>query len=282
MIHIFELGVIRWIQQIRTPILDVFFRFLDFFDKPEFFCVLIPAIWLIKGQKTGIKLFYLLLLSGTINSLLKNLLASPRPFHLDPELGLLPISGYGLPSGAAQTVMLLSALLLTHWKSSYRWAIIIPYVSLVSFARIYLGIHFPTDILAGWSVGIAVWACYQYIFPFLERKISTLSPLSCLFLCLVPPLSILIGAPSLKLTYICLSSIGIGLGIYLTHWLFGNVPPASHTIEKIVRAFIGICGTFLCYALSVYSPSAAFFCMGLWVSMGSVWVCKVLQKFQEA
>jgi PAP2 superfamily. len=166
MLHTLELEGIRTIQQIRTPSLDAFFRFLDFFDRPEFFCILIPVIWFIKGQKSGLKLFYLLLSSGAINYLLKALLASPRPFHLDPQLGLLPITGYGLPSGAAQTVMLLSALLVSKWKSSYKWAVIFPYIIFVSFARIYLGIHFPSDILAGWIVGIALWTCYAHLFSF--------------------------------------------------------------------------------------------------------------------
>lgn len=282
MLHTFELEIIRFIQQIRNPFFDSFFRFLDFFDKPEFFCILIPAIWLIKGEKTGIKLFYLLLCSGAANYLLKALFASPRPFHIDPQVGLLSITGYGLPSGAAQSVMLLSALLLTYWKNSYKWAIVFPYILFVSFARIYLGIHFPTDILMGWCMGIVLWLSYVYITPFLEHKTSKLRPLSQLLLLQSIPLLLLICFPTFYFVHICASSMGIGLGVYFNRLLQWRLRPATHKKEKTLRACIGIFGTFLFYGLSAFSPIAAFFCIGLWVSTGSLLICKKIQKLQKA
>jgi membrane-associated phospholipid phosphatase len=282
MLHTFELEIIRWIQQIRTPSLDAFFRFLDFFDKPEFFCILIPAIWLIKGQRTGSKLFYILLCSGFTNHVLKTLLASPRPFHLDPLVGLLPKTGYGLPSGAAQTVMLLSALALSTGKNFYKWAVVLPYILFVSFARIYLGIHFPSDILAGWSVGLVLWACYRHLFPFLEKIASKLSPLFQCFLCQIPLILLLTFVPTFGAAYACTSASGVGIGILLNHKLRWSLPSTSHTKEKALRALIGIGGTFLCYLLVSISPIMAFFCTGLWVSTGSLWICKKIQTFQEA
>jgi len=281
MIHTFELEIIRYIQQIRTPFFDGFFTLWHFFDRPEFFCVLIPAIWLIKGQKTGIKLFCLLLFSGSINALLKSLFASPRPFHIDPKLGLLSITGYGLPSGAAQTVMLLSALAFTSWKSSYKWALIFPYILLVSFARVYLGIHFPTDILAGWSVGVTLWICYRYFSPYLENKISKLS-FSSKFLIFQTPLFLgIIFLRSVDNMYASVSALGIGLGVLLNQWLRWQLPPVFSRKEKIQRAFIGILGTFFCYKAFYFSPLIAFFSIGLWVSTGSLWVCKKIQKLQQ-
>lgn len=282
MLHAYELEIIRWVQQFRSPFSDSFFRFLDFFDRPEFFCILIPAIWLIKGEKTGIKLFYLLLWSGTTNYLLKALLASPRPFHMDPQVGILSIVGYGLPSGAAQTVMLLSALLLTTWKTPYKWGIILPYIVLVSFARIYLGIHFPTDILAGWATGILLWVGYIYIAPFLERKISRSRPLYSFLLCQILPLLIIILFPSFYFSYICASAIGIGLGVFFNHTFQWHLHPTCNKKEKICRAFIGISGTFFCYGIFSFSSLIAFFCIGLWISTGSLWACKKLPKFQKA
>lgn len=85
MSHSSELEIIRFIQEFRNPILDGFFKFLDFFDRQEFFFVLIPAVWLGKGWKWGLRLFYILFLSSLTNHALKEFFLSPRPFHYVPR-----------------------------------------------------------------------------------------------------------------------------------------------------------------------------------------------------
>ena len=169
MSHFSELEIIRFIQEFRNPIFDGFFKFLDFFDRQEFFFVLIPAVWLGRGWKWGLRLFYILFLSSLTNHALKELFLSPRPFHIDPNVGIIQVAGNGFPSGAAQTVVLLSGLLLNFWKSSWKWSVVFFYIAFVSFSRVYLGIHFPTDILGGLASGCVLLLLYGKGFPLFEK-----------------------------------------------------------------------------------------------------------------
>src|SRR6476620_8472569 len=114
-----QLEFIRYLRRAGNPFLDHWVQLLDYLDRQEFFFILIPIIWLGLGWKYGMRIFYLLALSHIVNKGLKVFFSLPRPFHLDPSVALLQVKGYGFPSGAAQTAILLSGLLLIYWKN--RW-----------------------------------------------------------------------------------------------------------------------------------------------------------------
>ena len=220
MSHSSELEIIRFIQEFRSPILDGFFKFLDFFDRQEFLFTLIPTIWLGNGWKSGLRLFYILFLSYLANLALKEVFLSPRPFHIDPSVGIIHVQGYGFPSGAAQTVILLSGLLLNFWKSHSKWAVIFVYIGFVSFSRVYLGVHFPTDILAGWGVGLTLWALYTYVRPVLETQLEKLKPLSLFLLSQFIPCLLLFWQTSASVTRWACSN---GSGYWVIHEPFSGM-----------------------------------------------------------
>jgi membrane-associated phospholipid phosphatase len=225
MLHDLELEFIRFLHQFRNPFLDQFFKSLDFFDRSEFFFLLIPIIWLGNGWKAGLRLFYIMFLSSVTNQALKALFLSPRPYHLDPSIGVIEVSGLGFPSGAAQTVILLSGILLTSWKSPWRWPVVFTYILFVSFSRIYLGLHFPSDISAGWIVGAGLWAIYTYIFPVIETKLKKLQTVSIFLLSQIVPLLLLTWQTSLAKSRICGSAMGIGIGLLIAYHYKWLLPP---------------------------------------------------------
>ncbi len=277
MSHLLELQIIQSIQEYRNSFLDAFFKFLDLFDRKEFFFVLIPTFWLGKNWKAGFKLFYILFLSSFINHALKEFFASPRPFHLDPSLGVIPITGYGFPSGAAQTVILLSGILLTYWKNPWKWGVAFLYIGFISFSRMYLGVHFPTDIVAGWIVGLGLWALYAYGGPVIERQLEKMKPLSLFLLSQLIPLLLIFWQQSSSSILMGGCAMGMGFGLFINTTLGWCLPLSNTREEFFLRALLGVVGTFACYfliskipiSLSPITVYLRFFILGFWVATGT-------------
>jgi membrane-associated phospholipid phosphatase len=96
--------------------------------------------------------------SAIINRTVKVLLHRVRP-HLWTSPA--PESDYGFPSGHAMSSMtLVAVLVILTWGSRWSWLILAigsVFVVAIGWTRLYLGVHYPSDILAGWAVSIA-WA----------------------------------------------------------------------------------------------------------------------------
>jgi undecaprenyl-diphosphatase len=104
--------------------------------------------------------------SALLNVLAKHVYARPRP---DLWLSIAPETTYSFPSGHAMGSMTLGAVaILLAWRTRWRWpvaAVAAVFVLLVGLSRVYLGVHYPSDILAGWAVACG-WtvACYGLVF----------------------------------------------------------------------------------------------------------------------
>ena len=279
MSYLFELNAIYWIQEFRTPWLDVFFKFLNLFDTPIFFFILIPVVWVGKNWKMGIKLFYALAINGFVNRVLKNLFELPRPFDLDPSLAVIQVQGYGLPSGAAQTVILLSGFLVSSWKSPWRWPVALTYIFLISLSRLYLGVHFISDLLAGWLVGFLLWALFTYCTPKIESALQKLRPFTLFALGELIPLSWFWITPFSLALYKSSAAMGLCLGLFINYKKDGILDASLTKSTFFIRAILAASITGFLHLLALQfslNPLLECFLIGLWVASGSVLLCRAL------
>jgi undecaprenyl-diphosphatase len=104
--------------------------------------------------------------SALLNLATKQLFARDRPSLWD---SIAPESTYSFPSGHAMGSMTLAwVCVLLAWRTPWRLpvtALAMGFTLLVGLSRIYLGVHFPSDILAGWAAA-SVWAvsCFLVVF----------------------------------------------------------------------------------------------------------------------
>jgi membrane-associated phospholipid phosphatase len=117
--------------------------------------------WLAKEKRWSQLRILLLTVGGAalLNLALKNIFLRPRPNF---PLAFLRETGFSFPSGHAMISIafygILSFLIFPYLKSmSGKTLVIIGWIALsglISFSRLYLGVHFLTDVLGGWSAGL--------------------------------------------------------------------------------------------------------------------------------
>ncbi len=108
--------------------------------------------------------------SALLNVATKQAFARVRPDLWD---SIRPEATYSFPSGHAMGSMTLACVVvLLCWPTRWRWLVVllsVAFVALVGLSRVYLGVHYPSDILAGWMAALA-WTVGVYGLVFRGRS----------------------------------------------------------------------------------------------------------------
>lgn len=153
--NIYQLGIafIQWLQQM-SPDLDGFMKGVTFLGTIEFYIVFIPALYWSIDQTLGMRVLFMLILVDTPASYFKQLLHQPRPYWIGGVKALLEETSYGIPSSHASNTMAVWGLIAYTLKKSWMWVFAVVLVFLIGLSRMYLGVHFPQDVLGGWLLGL--------------------------------------------------------------------------------------------------------------------------------
>ncbi|HVT74944.1 MAG TPA: phosphatase PAP2 family protein [Candidatus Paceibacterota bacterium] len=134
-----------------------------------FFALLVIALLLIEKWRISFEVVIIALVSYGALFLLKLLFHVDRPYMIDPSVIAYDKDlGFGLPSmHAAMSVVVLGWISIRHPKSPIVLWGSVTLIVLVGISRVYLGVHYPSQVLAGWIFGIL----FLYIFRVIDKRL---------------------------------------------------------------------------------------------------------------
>lgn len=176
-----DFSILNWIQNnIASPFCDTFFELVTHLGDGAYFwfAIALVSLFFKKTRKMGICMVLAIILGSLMcNVTIKPLVARPRPFTYPQamlaveDLLIKKPSEFSFPSGHTTSCFAAATAILLHNKKWGIGALVI--AALVGFSRMYLYVHFPTDVLVGVIVGAVagVLACVVINYLFKNKEI---------------------------------------------------------------------------------------------------------------
>jgi membrane-associated phospholipid phosphatase len=163
-----EIPIILFLQNLGAW-LGPIMRTISLLGTEDFFLLIMPVIFWSLDSALGIRLGYLILSSSSVNGWIKLVFQGSRPYWFDARVkGLANESSFGFPSGHTQSATVIWGRLAAWTKRSWFWAVACIIILLVGLSRIFLGVHFISDVIGGLIIGIL----FLILFLLLEKPIA--------------------------------------------------------------------------------------------------------------
>ena len=171
-----ELHILDWIQaHLQSPGADRFFAAVTHLGDGGAIWIALAILLLLfpRTRRAGLAVALALILDLVLcNLLLKPLVARTRPFDLTPVSLLIERPGdFSFPSG--HTAASFAAAFALVFSRSRHWLWAMALAAVIAFSRLYLYVHFPTDILGGVAVGLLA----GFLGAVLSRRIKNMKHL---------------------------------------------------------------------------------------------------------
>ncbi|HHQ4712859.1 TPA: bifunctional NUDIX hydrolase/phosphatase PAP2 family protein [Aeromonas veronii] len=275
-LHQAEIPLMMRLQQWLGP--DVWWLSVsNLFGSGGFQLALIPLLLPLLGWPRLRQLLFAMLWLGLLVQASKEGIGWPRPFHLQPLLATQSAQGFGMPSGhTASALLFWGALLGWLWPArrglAYSQALLLALTT--GLARVWLGVHFISDVAAGLLIGallLAARPCWRA-----DRQ-------SAAWLLLITSALALGGVTqSAHLTGIGMAALGLWVGGLRSLTRGGYPPIVTGAVTLAGGAVIGV--GFWALPLLTSSSLAIllgqfmlFFGLGLWLSAGLWWILSFLK-----
>ena len=236
----FELEFLKWLEGLRTGFLNVFFEGITLLGEETLIILLVVALWFAVDKKLAQQVFFVTAASLSLNGIIKNFAQVPRPFtkgiccvRLDTA------TGYSFPSGHTQGFATWSSFFAVKFQKTWLSILVGILVVSVAVSRLYLGAHYPSDVIVGAALGAGISVLGSFLFGKVKdaKKLYLwtfliLMPFIVYFLCAADPLF----ADLFK-------TFGMLGGMAAVSFLDEKTEPLSYDVawwKKLVRILLGV------------------------------------------
>jgi len=139
-------------------------QFFSFLGSEEFFLLVLPVLYWSVNADLGLRIGVILLLNGAVNDAFKLALHGPRPYWFSADVKAFSAeTSFGVPSGHAQIASGVWGMLAARLGRRVFWVVAVFIIAMIGLSRLYLGVHFPHDVLLGWLLGsLVLWAVLRF------------------------------------------------------------------------------------------------------------------------
>ena len=167
-----EIEFLKQLEGIRTPFLNTLFEYVTMPGEETVLVVLIATIFFAVNKELAKRILFITLTSLGINGIVKNIAKVPRPFA-DGKISCVrgeTATGYSFPSGHTQNFATWSMAFATKFKKLWMYVFSIGFTVLVAFSRLYLGAHYPSDVIVGATLGILTAIILSRVYDKVQNK----------------------------------------------------------------------------------------------------------------
>lgn len=167
-----QLSILQFFQEIGSPILNVIFLIFTISTELPVIVLFTAFIYWCLNKKYGQRILFSLVGNITLNTGIKEFIKAPRPIGIEgiKSMRVSTATGYSFPSGHTQTATAFWVSLITVFKKN--WVTLLGAVMIlgIGISRLYLGVHWPIDVLGGWMFGIIFTILFGKIFDYVDTN----------------------------------------------------------------------------------------------------------------
>lgn len=235
---------ILWIQQFSNSFLDSFFTIITKIGNPEYYMVAFPLFYWCVNKRQAFRFTLFFLISSYANTLIKGITDVPRPSGDEVRI-LYHESTQGsssFPSGHTQGTAAFWGYLANYFKNKYFTAISIVIIALVGISRMYLGLHFPIDVVGGLLFAFIILILYNLLYDSTVNVLKVLPwSLKLVLSGLLPILLLMLPGHDKGML------VGFTVGLMIGYQIEGRYLTFSTSaplLKQILKFVIGIAGLF--------------------------------------
>lgn len=156
--QMWETAVLQWLQSLRGAVLTPLFEGITVLAEETVLVLVLAVLFFAFDKAAAKRLLFITMASMTLNGVVKNLVQRPRPFEVGAVSGVRTdtATGFSFPSGHTQNLATWSTAGAWMLRRTWAWILSAVLIAAVAVSRMFLGAHYPSDVLVGAVLGVGL------------------------------------------------------------------------------------------------------------------------------